>query len=259
MRLADKVALVTGGASGIGAAIARLFGREGASVAIVDIDPVGGGALAQTIQAAGGRAEFVNADVSATDTPKRVVDAVIADFGRLDVLVNNAAILRVGDITETTLEDWDEIMAVNLRATALFCREAVSQMRRQGAGSIVNVASTAALVGEPRLAVYIASKGGIISLSRALAIDHAQDGIRVNCLCPGSTRTPLTDRLLAGTSEPEALMENLLKVLPMHRQGTPDEVANGALFLASDEAAYVTGSVVTIDGGFTLGRLLADK
>jgi NAD(P)-dependent dehydrogenase (short-subunit alcohol dehydrogenase family) len=179
-----------------------------------------------------------------------MVDETVGRYGQLDVLVNNAAVLHLGTMLETTVSDWDRLMAINIRAAAFACAAAIRHMRGRG-GTIVNVASVVALCGEPRLAAYAASKGALVSLTKALAIDHVRENIRVNCLCPGSTRTPLTDLVLDGDTG-EGL-RNLETILPMGRQASAQEVASGVLFLASDESSYMTGSALPMEGGFMLG------
>jgi 3-oxoacyl-[acyl-carrier protein] reductase len=254
VRLEGKVALVTGGARGIGRAIAGRFAAEGAWVGLVDREAEAGAAAADEIGRSGGRAFFVRADLADPGAPQVAVEEVASVAGRLDVLVNNAALLRVGPIDDLTEGAWDELMAVNARAVAFACQAAISRMREQGGGSIVNVASTVALTGGASLAAYSASKGAVVGLTRTLAIDHAGDRIRVNCLCPGSTRTSMTDVYMnAIAPDPARALDELKDALPLGRQATPEEIAAAALFLAADESSYVTGSLLVVDGGFMLG------
>jgi NAD(P)-dependent dehydrogenase (short-subunit alcohol dehydrogenase family) len=246
MRLKDKVALITGGASGIGRATAEVFAREGAIVVVADA-AVDGNETANSIQKAGGRATFSRVDVSDSKQVAHIVDSAIGQFGRIDVLFNGAAILAYGTIVETEEEMWNRMMAINLTGTFLCCRAVVPHMIRQGAGSIINVASTTgAHDASARAVAYVTSKGGVTLLTRALAIDHAHQGIRVNALCPGPTDTPM----LRNAMTPEQL-EAFAKTYPMGRLARPEELASAALFLASSESSFVTGSAMYVDGGQT--------
>jgi NAD(P)-dependent dehydrogenase (short-subunit alcohol dehydrogenase family) len=246
--------IVTGGASGIGRAIATLFAREGAAVSIVDVNASAGQAVAGEIAAAGGRAIFVKADVSHGEDVRHAVQATLARFGRVDVLVNSAGIIRRASVTETSEEDWDRVMAVNVKSVYLLSREVVPVMAATGGGVIINVASGWGLVGGRRAAAYCASKGAVVQLTRAMALDHARDHIRVVCLCPGDTDTPMLRGEAEQLGEAEETFLADAARRPLGRVGQPDDIAQAALYLASDAAAFVTGTTLVVDGGGLAGR-----
>lgn len=250
MRLAGKVALVTGGGSGIGLESARLFAAEGARVVLVDADSARGEAAVREIAAAGGEAAFVRADVSRA----RDVEAAVAEaerrFGALHVVFNNAGIFPAGDgLPEETDEAvFDHVVAVNLKGVFFGCKYGIPALRRAGGGSIVNTASFVALMGAATAQIaYTASKGGVLAMTREIAVAHARQGIRANALCPGPVDTPLLAELLA---DPAARARRLVHV-PMGRLAQASEVARAALFLASDESSYVNGASFVVDGGIT--------
>lgn len=246
MRLSGKGALVTGGASGIGRAIAERFAREGARVLVADYAS-SGSETAGAIQAAGGQAQFFHADVSDSAQVARMVDAALQFCGSIDILCNAAGILYYGTILETDEDAWARVMAINLTGTYLCCRAVLPHMIRRGGGSIINLASTTGAHDACAHAVaYVTSKGGVTLLTRAMAIDHARQGVRVNALCPGPTDTPMLRKALT----PEQL-EAFARTYPMGRLGRPEELASAALFLASDEASFVTGAAYYVDGGQT--------
>ncbi len=249
-RLEGKVALITGAANGIGLASALRFAAEGAAVACVDLDADGAARAAEAVSETGGRAIAVTADVSrAVDTQRMVAETEDA-FGRLDVLFNNAGIMHPddGDAIDTEERTWDLTMDVNAKGVYLGCKAGIPALRRAGGGSIVNTASFVALMGAatPQLA-YTASKGAVLALTRELAVVHAREGIRANALCPGPLRTELLMSLL----DTEDKRERRLVHVPMGRFGEAAEMADAALYLASDESSYVTGSTFTVDGGLT--------
>ncbi len=250
MRLQDKVALITGAAGGIGRETALRFAAEGARVVTVDLDAAGGEAVAKEITGAGGQAAAVTADVSQARDCERMVATAEEHFGRLDVLFNNAGIMHSddSDAVETDERIWDLTMAVNAKGVFLGCKYGIPALRRAGGGSIINTASFVALMGAatPQLA-YTASKGAVLSLTRELAVLHARESIRVNALCPG----PLHTELLMKFLDTDAKRNRRLVHLPMGRFGEAAEMANAALFLASDEASYVNGATFTVDGGLT--------
>ncbi len=253
-RLKDKTALVTGSGSGIGRAVAVLFASEGASIACADLSHDSAGETAAEIEHNGGTAATLSGDVSAADDAAAMVDGATEALGRLDIVVNSAGVTARNALPPGSDPDdvWDRVIEVNLRGTYLVSRCAVDHLRRGGGGSIVNLASTMGMVGYPpglggALNPYPPSKGGVIQLTRNMAVDLARDNIRVNCLCPGFVETDLTKSL---TDDP-AIREMLESRHPLGRLGRPDEVANAALYLASDESSYVTGAALTVDGGYT--------
>jgi meso-butanediol dehydrogenase / (S,S)-butanediol dehydrogenase / diacetyl reductase len=246
-----RVAIVTGGASGIGLATATRLVREGARVAVVDrVEPE---KAARAIEAAGGEVWGVLADVADETQVRAMVDEVLSRALRVDVLINAAGIgsPRPVTIDEATAAEWQEVCAVNLTGTFLCCRAVIPAMRRGGGGAIVNVASELGLVGSPRSAMYSATKGAIVQLTRALAVDHAADHIRVNCVCPGPIDTPLLRRGIERAADPEAKRLSEISSTLLGRLGRPEEIASVIHFLASGEASFVTGSIVVADGGVT--------
>lgn len=250
MRLHNKVALITGGGSGIGRETAVLFAQEGACVVVVDVNDQGGAETVAMIEAAGGQASYVHADVSKGSDCAHMVQHAEATYGKLHVLFNNAGIMRHDDDDAVNTEEsvWDMTMAVNLKGVYLGCKYGVPALRRAGGGSIINTASFVALVGAatPQLA-YTASKGGVLAMTRELAVIHARENIRVNALCPGPLRTEL---LMSYLNTPEKKQRRLVHV-PMGRFGEAKEMAYAALYLASDESSYVTGTDFMVDGGLT--------
>jgi meso-butanediol dehydrogenase/(S,S)-butanediol dehydrogenase/diacetyl reductase len=252
MRLSGKVALITGAGAGIGRASSLLFAREGARVLAVDLDAATGEETARLVCDAGGEAAFHRADVSQPGEAQAMVLAAVERYGRLDILFNNAGIVPSGTVEDTDAEEWERAIAVNLRSVFLGCKYAVPVMRRQGGGVIVNTASVAGLVGVKNRAAYSASKMGVIGLTRSVAIDFIQDGIRANAICPGTVDTPSLRHRIAAAGDPEAARAAFIARQPMGRLGTAEEIAALALYLASDESAYMTGSELIIDGGLSL-------
>jgi len=246
MRLKEKVALITGGGSGIGAAVARRFAEEGAFVAIGDVNPRGGEQIVDEIKRRGGRSIFCQVDVRKRDEVNRMIDQVVQEFGRLDILINNAGVTRDNLSARMSEEEWDFVVDVNLKGTFLCSQAAFRPMRKQRYGKIVNTASVV-VRGNMGQVNYSSSKAGIIGLTRTLALEYARANINVNCIAPGFIDTPMSAAM------PEKTKELALDRIPIKRMGTPEEVANLHLFLASDEANYITGQVIFIDGGASIG------
>ncbi len=249
MKLDGRVAIVTGAASGIGLATARLFAAEGAVVVLADVRD--SSAEAAALERAGGRAVATTCDVSREEDVAAIFATTRETVGRIDILVNAAGIGLPGTIAATTFDEWRRVVDVNLTGVFLCCREAVRAMRPQGSGVIVNVASELALVGAAEMAAYCASKGGVLQLTRALAADHAREGIRVNAVCPGPVETALLDDLIAAAADPEAERRAIVASTLLGRLGRPDEIARAILFLASDDSSYVVGAALVADGGIT--------
>jgi NAD(P)-dependent dehydrogenase (short-subunit alcohol dehydrogenase family) len=250
VRLSDKVCLITGAGSGIGRATAVLFASEGARVAVADIDRAAADETVALIAAAGGPSRAYRVDVTDPDSTEALATDVVDDFGRIDVLFNNAGIAGVGLLHETSVELWDRVMAVNVRGVFLVARAVLPHMMAAHAGSIVNMSSTIAEIGLANRASYAASKGAVLSLTRQMQADYAAHGIRVNALLPGTIHTPFVDRYLAESyDDPVAGMEVLKKRQLMGELGRPEDVAAAALYLASDESSFVLGSGLYVDGG----------
>jgi len=248
MRLVGKVALISGGARGMGAAEARLFAREGAQVIIGDILAAEGGAVEADIRAKGGEAAFVRLDVTSEADWQKAVGLAQSRFGKLNVLVNNAGIGGGSRIEDTTAEDWNRMMDVNAKGVFLGTKAVIAAMRRAGGGSIVNISSQLGLVGTDNSSPqYQASKGAVRLLTKATAIQYAREGIRANSVHPGPIVTAMTERRRADPAQRLLMISRI----PLGRYGEPDEVAYGVLYLASDESAFVTGSELVIDGGWT--------
>jgi NAD(P)-dependent dehydrogenase (short-subunit alcohol dehydrogenase family) len=250
-RLTNKVALITGGTSGIGEATAILFAKEGASVAITGRNHKRGEEVRDKIMRAGGKSIFIPTDVRRSDDCRRAVEQTLAAFGQLDILFNNAGVFYPHTIVDCSEQEWDEQLDVNLKGTFLMSKFALPEMIRRGSGVIINNSSGWGIVGGDSAVAYCASKGGVVLLTKAMAIDHGRQGIRVNCICPGDVETPMLpeDARMRGLNWQDYLAGCANR--PLGRIGTSDEIAKAALFLASDDSSFMTGAALVVDGGGT--------
>ncbi len=251
--LDSKCALITGGASGIGRATALLLAQQGAAVAVVDMNEAQGQAVAQAIIQNSGRAVFIRCDVSQAADCQRAVQETIKQLGGLDILFNNAGIIRRADVVGMTEAEWDRVMDVNVKSIFLFAKYAVPIMAQAGGGVIINTASGWGLKGGRHAVSYCASKGAVVNMTRAMALDHGAQKIRVNCVCPGDTDTPMLRHEAQQLGEPEAKFMAEAAERPLGRYGQPEEIAQAVLFLASDASSYITGAVLAVDGGGLAG------
>ena len=249
MRLNGKVAIITGAASGIGKATAILFSKHGAKIVVADIDMDGGQKTVADIQEEGKDAIFVKTDVTVSSNTEKMVENTINTYGKLDILFNNAGIAMRLPVAELSEEDWHRCLDVNLTGVFLCAKSAIPAMQNNGSGSIINMSSIYGIVGADVRAAYVASKGAVTNLTRGMALDYASDNIRVNCICPGFVETPL----VAGVVQTPEEYQKLADKHPLRRLGQPEEIAYGALYLASDESLFVTGITLPIDGGYTAG------
>ncbi len=250
-RLKGKVAVITGGSSGIGQATALLFAKEGAKIVIAARSAAAAMETVNMIRQQGGEAIFVPTDVSKEEEVRSLVAQAMVKYKRIDILFNNAGIELQKSVIDTTGEELSKVLDTNLKGVFYGCKYAIPYMVKQGGGSIINTSSAAAVVGNPLLAAYSASKGGIISLTKQTAIDYARKGIRINCICPGAIMTPMLQRFMNKSPEPEETKRAMAESHPLGRLGKPEEVANAVLFLASDESSFVTGHALAVDGGLT--------
>jgi NAD(P)-dependent dehydrogenase (short-subunit alcohol dehydrogenase family) len=251
LRLANKVAFITGGGTGIGRACALAFARQGARIVVAGRRDEPLEAVAVEILRTGGEAMAAPCDVADSSAVARAVAAAVERFGSLHILLNNAGALLVATIEATTEAEWDHIMSVNLKGTFLVSKAVLPELRRAGGGSIVNIASVLGLVAMRNRAAYTASKGGVIALTKAMALDHAHENIRVNCICPTIVETELVQGLFSTQPNPEAARQARRDLLPLGRLGQPEDVAHLAVYLASDESSFVTGAALPLDGGLT--------
>ena len=247
--LEGKTAIITGGASGIGLATARLLAQEGAAIVIADINAEQGNLAEQEINSSGGRAVFVQCNVALSADCQRTVQTTLEKFGHLDILFNNAGIIRRADVIGTTEEEWDRVMDVNVKSIFLMSKYAIPEMVKQGGGAIVNNASGWGIRGGRNAVSYCASKGAVVNMTRAMAIDHGSLNVRVNCICPGDTDTPMLRNEARQLGQVEELFLAEAKERPLNRYAQPIEIAQSVLYLVSDAASYVTGAVLAVDGG----------
>ncbi|MGI8690791.1 MAG: SDR family NAD(P)-dependent oxidoreductase [Thermomicrobiales bacterium] len=250
MRLEGKTAIITGAGSGIGQATAMLFAREGAHLVLADINQATVTGVADTIQREGGQAIAVAVDVTKASDIQRMVQTAMDHFRRIDVLFNNAGIIYRGSVLDLTEEEWDNEININLKGVFLGCKFAIPRMLEGGGGSIINTASGSALIATKNSAAYCASKGGVLALTRSVALDYAPT-IRVNAICPGVVDTPAMHRILAAAGDVDTLKAERGRSHPLGRLATPEEIAYGVLYLAADESSFTTGSPLIMDGGYT--------
>ena len=249
-RLEGRAAWISGAASGIGEGVARLFAAEGAGVALVDVDRDRLDAVRRSVEEAGGRAVATVADVASERAVRGSIDAAVAAFGRLDVLVNCAGIVHIGPLHEYDEADWDRLMGVNLKSIFLSVKHGLPHLRRAGRGYVVNVGSISSLVGQAATPAYTASKSAVLGLTRSIALDYAADGLRCNCICPGITDTPMLRHHLAKDGDPDVALANRLRRVPLRVALTPDDVARAALYFSCEDSAGVTGTALVVDGGY---------
>nr|WP_263326637.1 SDR family NAD(P)-dependent oxidoreductase [Neobacillus sp. Marseille-Q6967] len=251
MRLKDKVAIITGAGSGQGKAAAKIFAREGAVVIIAEWNEVNGKQVEDEINAAGQEALFIQTDVSNENNIIALVDEVMKRYGKIDVLFNNAGVgfssnskYKMDRLTETPLQDWNQILSINLNGVYLLSKYVIPIMKKQNGGSIINNSSLNGIIGVPGADAYTASKGAVVALTRVMAVDYGKYNIRVNCICPGAIDTPMIAEVMNNEAFYSAFTSN-----PLRRVGKPEEIANAALFLASEESSYITGLIMPVDGG----------
>ncbi|MEB3103807.1 SDR family oxidoreductase [Ferviditalea candida] len=254
MRLKNKVCIITGAGSGIGQATAKLFAKEGAAVIIADIDHDGGQETVDLLTRAGGQCEFISCNVTDSKQVRSMAERVVAHYGRIDVLFNNAGISGIGTVHETEPEDWDAVMNVNVKGVFLSSKYVLPQMLKQRSGSIINMSSCIAEIGLASRASYSASKGAVLALTKSMQVDYARYGIRVNALLPGTIYTPFVEKYLQKYDKPEEAVAQIKSRQLSNDFGKPEDVAFAALFLASDESKFMMGSPLYIDGGTTFGK-----
>jgi NAD(P)-dependent dehydrogenase (short-subunit alcohol dehydrogenase family) len=249
--LSGKVAVISGAGTGIGRAIAELFAKQGAAVVIAEIDTARGRAAAAALSQQGTQALFVETDVANDASVRQMVEAAVSRFGTLHILVNNAGIEMYRSATDTTLAEWEQSLNVNLRGVWLCAKYALPHIVAAGGGAVVNISSFHAHATVNHATPYAAAKGGVVAMTRSMALDYGPHNVRVNCICPGVIQTSMWERYLRGTPDPEAARQTITSYHPIGRLGRPEDIAYGALYLASDEAGFVTGTTLFIDGGVT--------
>jgi len=249
-QLKNKIAIITGANSGIGEATAMLFAREGAKVVVCARRPDAGQETVDKIKAEGNEAILAKCDVAKKEDIYAAVDLAVKTWGGVDIAMNNAGMALVKNVEDTTDDEWDQVMNTNVKSIFHMSKAVIPHMRKRGGGAIINVASQLAMVAAPNFAVYTAGKGAILNFTRALALDHAKDNIRVNCLCPGAVATPLLLNQFKGQDGPQGGLQDLINMHPLGRLGKPEEQATAALFLASDASAFMTGAPLVVDGGY---------
>ena len=250
-RFANKKVFISGGATGIGEAAVLLFAQQGAIVTIFDRDIENGEKCLQKILDSGGRGIFISGNLIYPEEIEKAIDQSLKTYGGIDILINNAGVESPYSVHEMPIEEWDRVMAVNLRGMYLMAKAVIPIMKKSGGGAIINTASISGLLGWPISAAYCASKGGVIQLTKQMAVDYAQDNIRVNCIAPGTTLTPLIERIFQQESEPEKAKQQISQMHPLGRFAQPEEIAQAILFLASEDASFITGAVLPVDGGIT--------
>ena len=252
--LSERIACVTGAGSGIGAAIAEVFAKAGAHVVVSDINEEAGKQTAEKIRRESGKAEFGRIDVSSAESAEKLASEIHARHGRLDILVNNAGIGHVGTMVQTKAEDLDRLYAVNVRGVFNVTKAFLSQMIERKSGNVINLASIGGVVGIRDRLAYCTTKFAVVGLTKSMALDHATDGIRVNCICPGRVETPFVSARLKEYPDPEKAYREMAATQALGRMGKPEEIAHAALYLACDESAFVTGTAFLIDGGWSAGK-----